>query len=112
MSNWDKEDKIKEINMVKECISVILQHKKKYLTSGIMTKETFDTKMKTIFPSLIENYCVLYRMTIESDDISLLYKMLDDIMLICHGKTDLDTVRNDLGNKLADKYLPKEKNKN
>lgn len=107
MANWNNNDKKKELIMVKECVSVLLKQKEKYLTSKLMSELEFNQKMGTLFPSFIENYGAIYKIVIKNDDISMLYKMLDDIFAICNGKKDFEDVRTNLGNVLAKKYIPK-----
>jgi len=109
MANWNNDEKKKELMMVKECVSIILKQKEKYLTSGIMKRQEFDVKMGTLFPSFIANYGSIYKMTISNDDIGILYKMLDGIFDICDGKQNFNDVRNGFGNLLAAKYLPPNK---
>jgi hypothetical protein len=107
MANWNNADKKKELIMVKECVSVLLKQKEKYLTSKLMSEMEFNKKMETLFPSFIENYGAIYKMVVKNNDISMLYKMLDDIFAICNGKKEFEDVRNNLGDVLATKYIPK-----
>ena len=107
MAIWNNDDKIKELNMVKECVSMILKQKELFLTSGKMNEFEFNMKMDTIFPSFIKNYGTIYKMIIRSKDIKILYKMLDDLFAVCDGKKSFDDVRKNIGNDLANKYIPK-----
>jgi len=107
MATWNNDDKIKELKMVKECVSLILKQKEIHLTSGQMNELEFTMKMESIFPSFIKNYSAIYKMIVRNNDINILYKMLDELFSVCNGKKDFDEVRNKMGDDLANKYIPK-----
>jgi len=107
MAVWDNDGKIKELNMVKECVSLILKQKELHLTSKKMSELEFNIKMESIFPSFVKNYGTVYKMIIRCSDIKILYKMLDDLYSVCNGEKNFDDVRKKTGNDLAEKYIPK-----
>ena len=106
MATWNNDDKIKELNMVKECVSIILKQKEINLTSGRMNELDFNLKMESIFPSFVKNYGTVYKMIIKNNYINFLYKMLDELFAVCKGRKNIDDVRNKFGNDLAKKYIP------
>jgi len=107
MTSWNNDEKKKELSMVKECVALLLKQKEKYLTSKKMTELEFNLKMEEIFPSFMKNYGAIYKMVVRNNDINLLYKMLDEIFAVCNGKKNFEDVRNNMGDMLATKYIPK-----
>lgn len=103
MPVWNKDEKKKELDLVKQCVKIIIALKKKYKDD--VPQEQLETIIETTFPSFIENYYALYRLTLKTDDVSMLDIMIDKIMNICDGDISINEVQTDIGNVLAEKYL-------
>ena len=106
MASWDNTEKLKELNLVKETVSLILKFKEKYLNGELdMTSNEFKAFMKSTFETFIKKYETLYKMVLQNDDINMLDMMIEQMTNVCYGNLTLDEVRNRMGEDLAQKYI-------
>jgi hypothetical protein len=107
MDIWNSNKK-KELQMIKECVSLILKQKERLLTSNKMNELEFHIKMEELFPSFIKNYGAIYKMVVKSNDLTLLYSMINNMNDVCNGDKKFEDVRSNFGSILTDKYVPPE----
>lgn len=104
MATWNKNDKKKELDTVKQCVDTIMKLKIKCLNDGIPI-DNLEIMIKEIFPFFVDNYYSLFKLTLKTDDVSMLYVMIDRIMDVCQGDITLDAVKKDISDILAEKFL-------
>ena len=95
------QNKKQEILLIKQIVVLIVNLKK----NDIITIQDIDKKINELFPFFVSNYPVLYQMVITNDKLDILYKMIENLEDICDNKKELDNVREELGENLAEVYL-------
>jgi hypothetical protein len=100
---WDTKQKKKELKLVKETVKLIQIFKDKYKDK--FNENTLESMLRTTFPVFVKDYSTLFKMVLKTDNIEYLNIMIDGIMSVCDGKSDIDTVRNSIGEQLAENYL-------
>lgn len=103
MEVWNIEEKKKELKLIKETVNLLQIFKKKY--NNQVNHQTLDEMLRLTFSSFSKNYEPIYKMVLINDDMSMLDEMINNIYQICDGKKELDDVKKDFGNKLAEKYV-------
>jgi DNA integrity scanning protein DisA with diadenylate cyclase activity len=94
-----------DILMIKENIISLKSSINKLVNEG--TTDPFDIEMKMIelYPEFYQEHPFLVKKLCKQDDISMVYKMLDNLEQVEQGMTTLSNVEIDLGQQLADQYL-------
>jgi hypothetical protein len=100
---WDIKQKKKEMRLVKETVMLIQIFKNKYKND--FNESKLDSLLRTTFPVFVKDYETLFKMVLKTDNIDYLNVMIDGIMSVCDGKNNIDSVRNSIGEKLAEDYL-------
>jgi hypothetical protein len=103
MDVWNIEDKKKELKLIKETVALLQVFKNKYKDQ--VNHQTLDDMLRSTFSSFSRNYEPIYKMVLKTDDMTMLNEMINNIYDICDGKKELEDVRKDFGDKLAEKYL-------
>ena len=103
MEVWNIEEKKKELDLIKEIVSLLQVFKNKYKNQ--VSHQTLDEMLRTTFSSFSKNYEPIYKMVLINDDLSILNEMINNIYQICDGKKELEDVKTEFGNKLAEKYI-------
>ena len=100
---WDAKQKRKELHLVKETVKLIQVFKNKYKNE--FNESTLDSMLRTTFPVFVKDYETLFKMVLKTDNVEYLNVMIDGILSVCDGKNDLETIRNSIGEQLAEDYL-------
>lgn len=106
---WNNKKK-DEIMLIKQIVDLIMQFKLRYLQNIAVDNDLsniseFTTIIETTFPDFISNYTTLYHMIMTTNDLQLLYSMIDSIIDVCDGVKTIDTVKTEVSNELTAKYL-------
>jgi hypothetical protein len=90
------------LNTVKEKINLIT----KYIKSQ-GDRDPFHVEMDLMekYPDFYEKYPFLVKKLCKKDDVSMLYKMLENLEAIEKGDKSMASVEYSLGNELSEKYL-------
>ena len=100
------------ILMIKEFINTINGLIKTRELSGNYTAFDHELVIMESYPEFYQSHPALVKKLCKRDDISYLYKMLDNLEQIEQGNKSLASVELKLGNELAEQYLsPIMKNK-
>ena len=99
MTTYNNDEKIKEMNNIKECVSVILQLKKNYGNDYV------HNNINNLYPFFIENYPTLYNIIMSTSDLKILNLMITTITNICENKGDADVLTKNIAETLANEYL-------
>jgi hypothetical protein len=92
------------INYIKFNIKLIQKELNKLNKNGI-DKTKNELIILKIFSEFYDKYPFIVKKLCKGDDISMLYKMLDNIDDINKGNKKIDDVESALGKELAEKYL-------
>lgn len=103
MTFWNKDEKKKELELVKKCVDTIMNLKERYKNEK--TIDEIEQIIEKTFPFFVDSYYGLFKLTLKTNDVTMLYVMIDQINNVCDGNTDIDEARNNIGNTLAEKYL-------
>jgi hypothetical protein len=68
-------------------------------------KLQFEFSLRDVFPTFSESHPFLFRKIIMGDDLTFLYKMLDNIQKINNGELTQQEVEMSLGGELANVYV-------
>ena len=93
------------VTMIRNHVDMINNHIKKMELEGKSTPFEFELELLEVFPEFYDAHPSLVKKLCKRDDISYLYKMLDNLQQIEDGKKTLAGVEMNLGNELANKYL-------
>ena len=93
------------VNMIREHIVLISNYMAKSDPSG--KKSVFDLELELleVFPEFYDQYPFLVKKICKKDDLTFLYKMLDNLDMVEKGDKSMATVELNLGQELAGKYL-------
>jgi hypothetical protein len=99
------------VDRIKKTIVEVDSFIKNLIKSG--KKDQFELEMDTIvqFPEFYDEFPSLCKKICKQDDISMLYKMLENLNMVQTGNKSLASVEYSLGNELATKYIPNYKEK-
>jgi hypothetical protein len=105
-------ENIFDLIKVKEHIRLIDAHIKKMELDGVTQAFDFELDIMTTFPEFYDSYPFLVKKLCKRDDVSMLYKMLDNLDMVEKGTKSLANVELNLGEELAQKFLYPAINKN
>jgi hypothetical protein len=99
------------VDRIKKTIVEINEFIKNLINDG--KTDPFELEMDTImkFPEFYDEFPSLCKKLCKQDDISMLYKMLDNLVMVQNGNKSLAGVEYSLGTELAKKYIPNFKEK-
>lgn len=100
-----------EIERIKKSINELDSFVKNLIKTE--NKSTFEMEMDVMikFPEFYDEFPSLCKKVCKQDDISMLYKMLENLYNVQSGNKSLASVEYSLGNELATKYIPNFKEK-
>lgn len=102
-------DNINVIKMEVEKINLLISNLE---LQGKTEPFDFELEIMTQYPEFYDKYPFLVKKLCKRDDISMLYKMFDNIDKIEKGEKSMSSVELNLGEELANTYLyPSLKNK-
>jgi hypothetical protein len=93
------------VQSIKDHVNMINAHIKKMELEGKSTPFEFELELLEVFPEFYDAHPSLVKKLCKRDDISYLYKMLDNLEKVENGQKSLASVELNLGNELANKYL-------
>ena len=91
--------------MIKQFINTINELIKSRELSGNYTAFDHELVIMELYPDFYQSHPALVKKLTKQDDISYLYKMLENLEQIEQGKKSMAGVELKLGNELAEQYL-------
>lgn len=90
---------------IKEHIVMINEHIKKMELQGKKDVFEFELELLEVFPEFYDKYPFLVKKLCKRGDLSILYKMIDNLEQIETGDKSMASVEMNLGQDLANKFL-------
>jgi hypothetical protein len=90
---------------IKEHIVMINEHIKKMELEGKTDVFQFELELLEVFPEFYDKYPFLVKKLCKRGDLSVLYKMIDNLEQIENGNKSMASVEMNLGEDLAKQYL-------
>lgn len=109
-----KEHKLRKtfnVNMIREHIVLISDYIKSMEAAGKTDVFNMEIELLEVFPEFYDQYPFLVKKLCKKDDITVLYKMLDNLEQVEKGDKTMATVEDNLGKELANQYLYPNMNK-
>lgn len=91
--------------MVREHVKLINDYINKLELSGKSEPFEIELEVMSKYPEFYEGHPFLVKKLCKRDDLSMLFKMLDNLDKVDEGAKSLATVELNLGEELANKYL-------
>ena len=100
------------VEMIKDHIKLINMHINKMELQGKKDAFEFELELLEVFPEFYDAYPFLVKKICKRGDLSILYKMLENLDQVEQGNKSLSNVEHNLGEDLAKQFLyPALKNK-
>ena len=96
------EFKVESIKKIVEEIQLIIDTMEQ---NGTTDPFEYEMKLMETHPEFYQSYPFLVKKLCKKEDISMLYKMLDNLNKVSNGEKSLAAVEMNLGNELANKYI-------
>ena len=103
--NVPEANQLFSLMMVREHVKIINDYINMLELSGKSDLFEIELEVMTKYPEFYEGHPFLVKKLCKRDDISMLFKMLDNLDKVDNGTKSLATVELTLGEELADKYL-------
>ena len=98
------EFKVESIKKIVEEIQLVIDTMEQE-KNGIKDPFEYEMKIMETHPEFYQSNPFLVKKLCKKEDISMLYKMLDNLNKVTNGEKSLASVEMNLGNELADKYI-------
>jgi hypothetical protein len=93
------------VNMIREHIVLISDYIISMEAAGKTDVFNMEIELLEVFPEFYDQYPFLVKKLCKKDDITVLYKMLDNLEQVEKGDKTMATVEDNLGKELANQYL-------
>ncbi len=113
-SNVDQNIEFKtkfNVQEIKKQVNLIQERIKQFQETGKTDIFEIELDILSEFPEFYDSHSFLVKKICKGDDITLLYKMLENLEMVENGNKSLASVELNLGEQLANKYLYSSMNK-
>ena len=93
------------VTYIKEHVNMINEHIKKMELQGKKDVFEFEMELLEVFPEFYDAHPSLVKKLCKREDISFLYKMLENLDQVEKGNKSIASVEMNLGQELAGKFL-------
>lgn len=101
-----------DVENIRHYVNIIKKEIEKLELEGVSDSFDFELHIMETFPEFYQSNPFLVKKLCKRDDISILYRMLDNLDQVDKGNKSLASVELNLGQELADQYLGPVLNKN
>ena len=94
-----------KVDFIKICVDQVNKVIEKMEENGNIDPFDLELKIMETHPEFYQEHPFLVKKLCKKEDISMLYKMLDNLSHVENGEKSLASVELNLGNELANKYI-------